>query len=64
MRRAWRTAKISVFSVRMVRPAPGYKHFGNSIMWFKNLQLYRLPTPWNVDLAKLEEQLARGPFVK
>ena len=33
-------------------------------MWFKNLQLYRLPTPWNVDLAKLEEQLARGPFVK
>ncbi len=33
-------------------------------MWFKNLQLYRLPTPWNVDLAKLEEQLARGLFVK
>lgn len=33
-------------------------------MWFKNLQLYRLPTPWNIDLAKFEEQLARGPFVK
>ena len=33
-------------------------------MWFKNLQLYRLPAPWNIDLAKLEEQLARGPFVK
>ena len=33
-------------------------------MWFKNLQLYRLPTPWNLDLARLEEQLARGPFVK
>ena len=33
-------------------------------MWFKNLQLYRLPTPWPVDLAKFEEQLARGPFVK
>lgn len=33
-------------------------------MWFHNLQLYRLPTPWNIDLAKLEEQLARGPFVK
>lgn len=33
-------------------------------MWFKNLQLYRLPTPWPVDLARFEEQLARGPFVK
>ena len=21
-------------------------------MWFKNLQLYRLPTPWNIDFAK------------
>ena len=31
-------------------------------MWFKNLQLYRLPTPWAIDLAKLEEQLGRGPF--
>ena len=33
-------------------------------MWFKNLQLYRLPAPWTMDLATLEEQLARGPFVK
>ena len=33
-------------------------------MWFKNLQLYRLPTPWNIDLAKFEELLGRGPFVK
>ncbi|MCL2523102.1 MAG: recombination-associated protein RdgC [Betaproteobacteria bacterium] len=33
-------------------------------MWFKNLQLYRLPTPWPIDLAKFEEQLARGPFVR
>ena len=33
-------------------------------MWFKNLQIYRLPTPWNIDLAKFEELLARGPFVK
>jgi recombination associated protein RdgC len=33
-------------------------------MWFKNLQLYRLPVAWRIDLAKLEEQLARGPFVK
>lgn len=31
-------------------------------MWFKNLQLYRLPTPWTIELAALEEQLARGPF--
>ena len=31
-------------------------------MWFKNLQIYRLPTPWNIDLAKLDEQLARGTF--
>jgi recombination associated protein RdgC len=33
-------------------------------MWFKNLQLYRLPTPWNIDLAKFEELLGRGPFIK
>ena len=33
-------------------------------MWFRNLQLYRLPTPWNIDLAKFDEQLARAPFVK
>jgi recombination associated protein RdgC len=33
-------------------------------MWFKNLQLYRLPAPWAIDLASLEEQVARGPFVK
>ena len=33
-------------------------------MWFKNLQLYRLPTPWAIDLAKFDELLARGPFVK
>lgn len=32
-------------------------------MWFKNLQIYRLPAPWNIDLAALEEQLGRGPFV-
>ncbi len=33
-------------------------------MWFRNLQLYRLPTPWAIDLASLEEQVARGPFVR
>ncbi|HJW24882.1 MAG TPA: recombination-associated protein RdgC [Rhodocyclaceae bacterium] len=32
-------------------------------MWFRNLQIYRLPTPWNVDLAAFEEQLGRGPFI-
>ena len=31
-------------------------------MWFRNLQLFRLPTPWNVTLEKLEEQLQRGIF--
>lgn len=31
-------------------------------MWFKNLQLYRLPTPWQIDLAKFESLLERGPF--
>lgn len=31
-------------------------------MWFRNLQIYRLPTPWKIDLARLEEQLARGIF--
>jgi recombination associated protein RdgC len=33
-------------------------------MWFKNLQLYRLPSPWKITLATLEERLGRGPFVK
>lgn len=31
-------------------------------MWFKNLQLYRLPAPWELTLARLTEQLARGVF--
>jgi len=31
-------------------------------MWFKNLLLYRLPQPWTIDLAGLEEQLQRGAF--
>ena len=33
-------------------------------MWFKNLQIYRLPAPWQIDLAKLDEQLARGTFAR
>lgn len=32
-------------------------------MWFHNLQLYRLPTPWTLTADQLREQLARGPFV-
>jgi len=31
-------------------------------MWFHNLQLYRLPTPWAITAEQLREQLARGPF--
>jgi len=31
-------------------------------MWFKNLLLYRLQTPWSIDLASLESQLQRGAF--
>lgn len=33
-------------------------------MWFKNLQLYRLPKQWAISIETLEDQLARGPFVK
>ena len=33
-------------------------------MWFKNLQIYRLPVPWAIDLARLDEQLARGGFAR
>ena len=33
-------------------------------MWFKNLQLYRLPVAWQIDLAKLDEQLGRGEFTR
>ena len=42
----------------------GISYSGNADMWFKNLQIYRLPTPWAVDLAKLDEQLARGEFTR
>jgi recombination associated protein RdgC len=31
-------------------------------MWFKNLQLYRLPVSWNVSVDDLEQQLARRRF--
>ena len=31
-------------------------------MWFKNLQLYRLPVGWDMSIEKLEEQLAKKPF--
>ncbi|MBL8481607.1 MAG: recombination-associated protein RdgC [Rhodocyclaceae bacterium] len=31
-------------------------------MWFKNLQLYRLPSPWAADPGALEQQLARAQF--
>ena len=30
--------------------------------WFRNLIVYRLPTPWNITLEKFEEQLKRLPF--
>lgn len=33
-------------------------------MWFKNLQLYRLPANLAIGAAQLQEQLSRGPFVK
>ena len=31
-------------------------------MWFKNLQIYRLPAPWKFDLAQLISQLATHSF--
>jgi recombination associated protein RdgC len=31
-------------------------------MWFKNLQIYRLPAPWAITVEALEDQLARKPF--
>jgi recombination associated protein RdgC len=31
-------------------------------MWFKNLQLYRLPAPWALSFSDLAEQLGRGLF--
>ncbi len=33
-------------------------------MWFKNIQLYRLPAMLSISAAQLQEQLSRGPFVK
>ncbi|MBY0573129.1 MAG: recombination-associated protein RdgC [Undibacterium sp.] len=31
-------------------------------MWFKNLQIFRLPAPWKVDIAQLNTQLASQAF--
>jgi len=31
-------------------------------MWFRNLQLYRLPTPWDMTVDRLSEQLGRLVF--
>ena len=31
-------------------------------MWFRNLQLFRLPAPWQITLEQLESQLQRGAF--
>jgi recombination associated protein RdgC len=31
-------------------------------MWFKNLQIYRLPAPWKFDIAQLNSQLATQAF--
>jgi len=31
-------------------------------MWFKNLQVYRLPADWDLSIARLEEQLSRHPL--
>lgn len=31
-------------------------------MWFKNLQVYRFPAPWNISSSALEEQLGRQAF--
>ena len=33
-------------------------------MWFKNIQLFRLPTPWSMDLARFVEQLERNPLAR
>jgi recombination associated protein RdgC len=44
--------------LRRARPPP----FPKIIMWFKNLQLYRLPAPWNISAERLEEQLTCFTF--
>jgi recombination associated protein RdgC len=31
-------------------------------MWFKNLQIYRLPAPWKVDITQFNENLAKEAF--
>ena len=31
-------------------------------MWFKNLQIYRLPAPWDMSVERFEEQLAKKLF--
>lgn len=33
-------------------------------MWFKNIQIYRLPACWNIGRGNILNQIARGPFAK
>jgi recombination associated protein RdgC len=46
-----RRCKISRFSSPLGQP-----------MWFKNLQVFRLPAPWKVDVEQLNMQLASQAF--
>ena len=39
-----------------------FRFFRFALMWFKNLQIYRLPAPWSVTLDELQQALAPQAF--
>ena len=43
-------------------PSYTLRRFLRGFMWFKNLQVYRFPAPWNISASSLEEQLGRRAF--
>src|SRR5690606_7882182 len=44
------------------RRSVGSVHNRKIFMWIRNLQLYRLPSPWNIDAEALQQQLSRRAF--
>jgi recombination associated protein RdgC len=42
--------------------APFFERLGPAIMWFKNLQIYRLTAPWTLTSEQLQEKLSAQAF--
>ncbi len=46
----------------MLDCAPFFPRGHGTLMWFRNLVVYRLPADWTLSAAELEEQLGQRPL--